>query len=505
MSLLKGIQSAIFYYLSCAPCTEAAHKKRRRKQAAADRAERLALEMEQPGLYRHPSPFATNPYWGEEITLGPGPPPRRTRKKTKDSVPRGITTAGTQSTNGSISTGEGGLSALIKSPLGDRRHSLNLKNWNIRRYQREDEALWGQNFENDSFGHSTMVGGSSIGLSGASRTETAYSRNESMYIARNPPVNDLHPPVVSTPSSNLHETRWMLQPPPTAKIMAGKERATGSGSRSRSNTANRSLSQQRIPVLAQLKVFDPDIPDVPIIPDVTPKDRSLSSPEFPQLGILTPTRSISSGGRKRRRPDPLTIHNGSALSSTAAAQTVIKDRNTNQAIDVADFANATGPLKPERSHNRLSTILSENTNSSHNEKEKENSPNPSNNNISSSSETVGSTSSSTTKTSQSLHPHHQQQRPPLIVSDSSLQILEELVSPSALLDSRFVKAPAVEARISLPPTTSVEDLQLRQLERVDWMKFPWEERKENEDEERKDSGMASGGMERISARWSMDI
>lgn len=48
------------------------------------------------------------------------------------------------------------------------------------------------------------------------------------YLAKNPPVNDLHPPVVSTAPSSRDETRWMLQPPPPAKIMEGKERVNRS-------------------------------------------------------------------------------------------------------------------------------------------------------------------------------------------------------------------------------------------------------------------------------------
>ena len=73
MAIHRGIQSAIFYYLSCAPCTGYSYRKKRRKEADRDRVAKHALEMEQPGLYRHPSPFATNVHWQTEIDLGPTP------------------------------------------------------------------------------------------------------------------------------------------------------------------------------------------------------------------------------------------------------------------------------------------------------------------------------------------------------------------------------------------------------------------------------------------------
>ena len=62
--------------------------------------------------------------------------------------------------------------------------------------QREDEVLWGQ--------------------------KKRSSDKADYYIPRMPPVNDLHPPVASGPKSRA-EVRWMLQPPPSAKVMEGKE------------------------------------------------------------------------------------------------------------------------------------------------------------------------------------------------------------------------------------------------------------------------------------------
>ena len=84
------------------------------------------------------------------------------------------------------------------------------KQWVGMHFQRDDEALWGQTMQDKSEGASSRPG---------------IDRNESSsyHIPKVPPVNDLHPPVVSGPKSRA-EVSWMLQPPPIAKVMAGKER-----------------------------------------------------------------------------------------------------------------------------------------------------------------------------------------------------------------------------------------------------------------------------------------
>ncbi|KAJ4983034.1 hypothetical protein SVAN01_11491, partial [Stagonosporopsis vannaccii] len=79
---LRGVQSAVFHYASCAPCTGYADGRKRRREAKLARKARAKLVLEQPGAYHHPEPTGTNPYWGEEIALGPGPPPRRARRAT---------------------------------------------------------------------------------------------------------------------------------------------------------------------------------------------------------------------------------------------------------------------------------------------------------------------------------------------------------------------------------------------------------------------------------------
>ncbi len=222
----RGFQSAIFYYVSCAPCTKFAYQHRRRKNRKRANAEQEAEE----GAYQHPSPFSTNIYWREEMLLGPGPPQKKKerdkeREKERENWNRGLSTGGSALTGASsadtmvVTEGVEGKEVEQERPSGE--------GWNKRRYQREDEILWG--YDDTGRAHTPS--------SGVSRTPNSSSGGNHYY-ARNPEVNDLHPPIVNTPLDRS-QTRWMLQPPPSARVMAGKEREH----RSRSDSGNSGRSQ----------------------------------------------------------------------------------------------------------------------------------------------------------------------------------------------------------------------------------------------------------------------
>lgn len=183
--------------------------------------------MEQ-GLYQHPSPFSTNIYWMEEMALGPGPPQKkgtRDRDKGKAESSRALVSGGaaSRSTMGTSSD------TVVVDEIGERgeQERRSGDGWNKRRYQREDEILWG------------IGGGHGLARSRSSTTGSGGN----YYVARNPAVNDLHPPVVSTQPTHRSETKWMLQPPPSAKIMEGKVKAkrsrSGSGVSSQSDSSRR--------------------------------------------------------------------------------------------------------------------------------------------------------------------------------------------------------------------------------------------------------------------------
>jgi hypothetical protein len=197
MWLYRGAQSAVFYYVTCTPCAEGVDRRKRKKDAIRAQRERekcTEIVTDQPRPFPQPTPFSTNVGWREEIALGPGPPARR---------------GGLRNNNHRTDSWHTDQSSqLKKDKSGGLMHPLGEK-WKSMRYQREDEPLWGQE-----------VQGSSIGFSGRGRADP--NETSKYYIARVPPVNDLHPPIVSGPCSRA-ETRWMLQPPPSARVMAGKE------------------------------------------------------------------------------------------------------------------------------------------------------------------------------------------------------------------------------------------------------------------------------------------
>ena len=315
MSLLKGIQSAVFYYVSCAPCTKLTYRRKRKAEATRARQLGRAMEDQEPGLYPHPSPFSTNIYWHEEMALGPGPPMKKGGKEkgSRTGSRRELATAGQGSSLGSSAdttiVAEGGSPGLDESRLSS-------EGWNRRRYQREDEELWG--YDGSDAGGFEGVGegrrGSLIGPAGLGRA-APYR----YYLARNPAVNDLHPPVVSTQPAHKSETRWMLQPPPSAKIMEGKVRAnrsrSGSGGSSRRGGDVVSLGRRVGERLMVEKVKRGEIPPTGACLSISTKksrESSLGDYERDQEGQPhdRDTRgsiesAASTPSRRRKRPPPM--------------------------------------------------------------------------------------------------------------------------------------------------------------------------------------------------------
>ncbi|KAJ4271823.1 hypothetical protein NW762_000529 [Fusarium torreyae] len=243
MSLPVAIQSAVFYILACTPCAKVRHRKRAREQSKREREEKARVVGEQPDVYQHPSPFSTNPYWQEEISMGPALPKK---SASKNSSQRGLTSAGGQSSALSVSEqtnqGESRINFGASNSVIAEDDNLS-DDWNRRHgYQREDEELWGQwggqKFM-DAISKARNSAGRLIDSTLGLEKEVTEQQRHDFYFPTNPPINEYHPPVVSSkiPSRNAHQ--WMLQPPPPAKIMEGKvpvSRAGSSGSKSSGRT-----------------------------------------------------------------------------------------------------------------------------------------------------------------------------------------------------------------------------------------------------------------------------
>ncbi|KAL1597813.1 hypothetical protein SLS60_008300 [Paraconiothyrium brasiliense] len=424
---------------------------RRRKQAKQARKARTKLQEEQPELYHHPEPTGTNPYWQEEITMGPGPPPRRARK-TNTCNTQATTTAGTQ---GSAVSQTG--SSIDVDRAVEVRHSedtLDDDNWNRKRYQREDEDLWGFDA---IVPLQTTVSGSSVGVTGLTRPST--SRSGSYYAARAPPVNDLHPPVVSLPSPHPSDNQWMLQPPPKASVMSGRERAT---LRSRSGSAASSrveLSLQRQVSAKHLrhKLDRGETPEMPSLSRGNSYNDILMGQRHdrPKTPLARPPSAASSHRPRRRRDTAMTNTSATEQSSSDSSDTVVR-RSHSPSHNLSTVPS----LKVMRSgRQQLSTVVSSGSGDLSTSPTNF-SPTPESDN-----ENVPLTAIRKVRDlnqSTDSDPYHlKKRRPPLLSSDiSSLNVLQDLVSPVSLLSSRFVSAPLMEARIKLPPSDHDEQKML---------------------------------------------
>ncbi|KAL8994747.1 MAG: hypothetical protein Q9169_005357 [Polycauliona sp. 2 TL-2023] len=455
--LLRGTQSAIFYYLACVPCSELAYRRRRRKNAARTQAER---EMEHDP-FPHPAPFSTNAYWQEEITMGPGPPPtnmkvrrEQERKRWRD---RGTNDKETQrclTTGGSTGTGASSADTVVaqnslqgvaetnqERPSGD--------DWNRKRYQREDEILWG--FDDVS------ADGAEVGKD--------YTN------VRNPSVNELHPPVVSTISTNRSETRWMLQPPPSAKIMEGKvqasrARSTSGGSNGSSKRGEAGLgrqlgekmmeekrrkgqaSQTGSPAMSRVPTEEKSIASNPII-DGQRHDRDADHARRPRKS----TESQCSNGSSKQRaktPSVNTAHTDSQYSDRLPPST-------------STTKNSAGFMFPTQ-RPQLHSIIS--------------------------SATITPVPTPPKSPSKALLQPHR----PLLVStpsSSSLRVLQELTIPSVALNKArpVSEPPPFATMIDLPPADAQEEeaLEIPEVETL------WS------------SEYRFDNMEPGERRWSMDI
>ncbi|KAI4869983.1 hypothetical protein F4820DRAFT_317006 [Hypoxylon rubiginosum] len=244
MSFGVAVQSAIFYLVSCAPCLQARHHQQSKSRAKKERIEKARIQAENPGSYQHPDPFNTNPYWTEEIMMGPHIEAKKYTGGTKNTSHKRLNSSGKESTS------VAGSSTRVDTPSLGSSHTAVAEeikfsfsttlsdDWNRKRYQREDEELWGD--ERSRTGHKLMDAikhaGSSAGrlleasLGMEPKTVTEEDRHNFYFAPRNPPVNEYHPPIVRQKPTHKDANRWMLQPPPPAKVMEGKVPVSRSGS-----------------------------------------------------------------------------------------------------------------------------------------------------------------------------------------------------------------------------------------------------------------------------------
>lgn len=438
----RGFLSAVFYYTSCGPCYAAAYKRKRRREANASKKEREAMQIEQPDLYQHPAPFEVNPYWQEEISLGPGPPPRRNRnrtanseKTTKSDGGRTLTTAGTQSSNGSSSTSLG-------QPQ-DPAQVLGGSQWNRKRYERPDEEYLEIIEEHDQWQENAI----SPGISGwvVQKPEPAY------YSARAPPINDLHPPVVSTLPSKWDDRKWMLAPPPSAAFMQGKKGVTEI---KRNRTAMVSREDQSIKSQKAPQRIDEE-----------PNDRLLAPPGIstPRERTDTPVSHLSAEKRRKRRPPPLRTS-----TSTESDADDSSDDEPPRQLSVPKHR-STGRRVPRPKRRVQTEGAIEDSSADDNFSPTATPP------MASPTLTARSDTNITPALSPRLQPitnmktrHPQQQQrsdvKKIVFADSSFDVLQDLVESHDLLNAQYAefaaRSPYLAAQVKLPRSDSREDFTL---------------------------------------------
>ncbi|KAK5129318.1 hypothetical protein LTR08_003598 [Meristemomyces frigidus] len=321
MSIWRGAQSAIFYYLSCAPCADARVRKQRKREAVRDRADKTLLEQEFGGpLYRQPSPSATNPHWQAEIAMGPTMT-RGKRKTNTTGSQRGLKGSAPQSSNASNI----GSSVSLSRKLSGDKHDSKLE---LRRYQRDDEELWGSEVTAPPLrNHLEGSGGSTQ----PTKPRKARTKDTSSYqLYRNPQISDLHP-AVATKIHSRDDVAWMLQPPPVANVMSGKERPprsrSGSGSSRPTTGGGRSLSRQVSSRLIDQKMRNGEV-SAPM-PSCASSGRAPSTTrdqrvDASNISSNTEHKALAPplGVREKRRPSPIQVKHE---ASNDFALTVIRN------------------------------------------------------------------------------------------------------------------------------------------------------------------------------------
>lgn len=480
--LLRGIQSAVFHYVSCAPCYGYLLRKKRCKEAKRHRRARHKQQSQKPDMNPQPGPDETNPHWSEEIIYGPGPPSRRAKRTNTGSSHKGIIRVGTHSTVVSR-TG----SSIDVNPAGRElrlsHDSPDDENWNRKRYQREDEHLWGSG-EAPTPPPTALNRGSLLGMSRITRPGTSNSSRGNSYTTRKPFVCDPTPyaPVVTLPT-NPSEIQWMIQPPPKASIMSGKERAvirTGSGSGA-SSRLELGLERQASARHSRSKREHSEPSEMRAISRVDSYSNYVATQRHdrPKTPQTRPPSAASSRAKRMRRDTAFSRTDGSSEDST---ETVVhRKTEARESHVISDFhqtpelptivctpsepsprSSPVPSLKVVRVRSnikRLSTVMSSGSGR----------PPAATRRHTESAENESTPHHRYSSTQSSDTPYLMKHRPEITSSDlSSLNVLQEMVQPRTLLGSRFVSAPLIEARIKLPPSDIEEENILDTSTSKDW-------------------------------------
>lgn len=267
MSIWRGIQSAIFYYVSCAPCADASTRKQRKRQAVHDEQLRTELEAAHPDYPSQAAPGSVNPNWQIEIESGPRLPRKQLRALEGDinrtrsrDLNRVDSSGGPKALGRRDSKRDLKPSATQSTTSSKAQSSMDIYNTqrHLMVYQRPDEELWG------------TPSTSTVNLPtrpGTARTKSSTTPHL-YHQKQHPAVNDLHPPTTRKVTSR-EEVAWMLQPLPSAAVMTGKEEPHRTRSRTNSDVSRKSpKSSKSIPApLTPIEAYHPSEETIIHTPD----------------------------------------------------------------------------------------------------------------------------------------------------------------------------------------------------------------------------------------------
>jgi len=229
MALHRGIQSAIFYYISCVPCLEAGHRRKRRKETELLNAEKLSVQATRSDTYRykHPTQTNTNPAWDLEIAMGPNREPSLpvVKGKGKVKVKREVHEIQEEKPG---SRGSGTTKSRLK--VDTEAHYQERMAW-ASTFQRdfpEDSTISPKTpagsfqptddlLAKDKSQMKTTEQNKSTKIGRPSVARQLSNRTRDDYTSSHPPINELHPPVVMQYKSPK-DVSWMMQAPPTAYL-----------------------------------------------------------------------------------------------------------------------------------------------------------------------------------------------------------------------------------------------------------------------------------------------
>jgi hypothetical protein len=298
--MARGVQSALFFYISCAPCKEERRMKRRRREAKeAQKAYEKEYVDKEPNMKRRPMAFETDPDWLHEIVLGPGPPPqfeaptllRKWQKYELDTpaeTPYGDgPKEGPLLRSGHLKPGqaqpghEHRLSNAIDNMKDSLKDAFHPDKWPWKPYHRPDEVLWFRSLGDrmNSVGDKMSKMWDKVKspsqqpelLLGRKRAHTNESDRD-WSRGQNPHLSDLHPPIVCSLPATKEDAAWMIMPPPSAAVMSGHVSPTAQ-------------NQHRIPMCIAGRPPRPKTPPKPT-PKLVEKDEPSIGPKYIEVPAM---------------------------------------------------------------------------------------------------------------------------------------------------------------------------------------------------------------------------